>query len=79
MCLSDWPHITAWTMADTMWMDAFSLFKRRKSLGDYYLDFEDLDRVIRGFHDVNFRYVLAPSKRPPIKGFVPIAATREEV
>lgn len=47
-------------------------------MGEYYLNYEDLFRITRGFHEVNFRYVLAPSKTPPASGSIaPISATLE--
>lgn len=60
-------------------MDAFSFFKRRKSIGEYYLDFEDLVRMTRGFHEVNFRYVLSPSIAPKSAGLAPISADLEAI
>jgi hypothetical protein len=66
-------------MGQTEFLDAFSFFKRRKQMGEYYLDFEDLTRMTRGFHNVKFRYVLAPTKKPPISGLIPISATIEEI
>jgi predicted acylesterase/phospholipase RssA len=79
MCLSDFPQIPNWKMGQTEFLDALSFFKRRKQMGEYYQDFEDLTRLTRGFHNVKFRYVLAPTKQPPIGGFIPISATRDEI
>jgi hypothetical protein len=35
--------------------------------------------MTRSFHGVNFRYVLAPSKTPPISGTLPISADAEQI
>lgn len=34
--------------------------------------------VTRGYHNVTFRYTVAPTEMPPVSAFIPISATHEE-
>ena len=78
MCLDHFANLDKWTMQETSWKDALSIFLRRDKIGYYYNYFEDVISVTRGFHDVFFRYVLYPSQKPPSGGLIPINTTKED-
>ena len=43
---------------DLTWSNAFDYFMRRKKITNYYLNTEEVQRLFRGFHEVNFRLVV---------------------
>ena len=75
--------IDKWAKQETNWKDALSFYLRREKISGYYLYYEDVISVTRGFHDVFFRYILAPTRTPPSAGMVPInnskESTKEEI
>ena len=66
-------------MTDLKFLNAFQIFKRRTTIQDFYLDYEDLLRVTRSHPHINFRFTIAPSKEPPIEGLLPIGAPIETI
>lgn len=61
------------------WKSAYDIYKRRKDIYGYYYYEEDILRITRGFHDVNFRLIVKPGKELTSKGLVPIYATAEDI
>jgi hypothetical protein len=55
------------------------MYKRTTEIDNYYFYYEDVLRVRRGFPDVNFRHVVAPSRPMWDAGLVPIFATEEGI
>lgn len=55
------------------------MYGRRKSINHFYYYEEDFLRMTRGYHDVQFRLLVAPSKPLTSKGFVPINATADDI
>ena len=41
--------------------------------------YEDLLRVVRGYPDIQLRFVVSPTEEPPNTSTVPIFATKEEM
>jgi len=74
MCSSKVNVIEKWNKQDTNWKDALAFYLRRDDISDYYAFYEDVISVTRGFKDVFFRYVLAPTRSPPSGGFIPVSA-----
>lgn len=79
MALPDKYEITKWTMDDTKWKDALSFYKRKGEISSFYSIWEEVLRVTRGFPNVNFRYVVAPSVPAPSSSVITLSATKEDI
>jgi len=55
------------------------MYGRRKAINHFYYYEEDFLRMTRGYHDVNFRLLIAPSSPLTQKGMIPISATAEDI
>lgn len=78
-CYQDLHDIKLWTYEDLKWMNAYSLYERRKEIYNYYYYKEDLVRMTRGFHEIDFRFIVVPSEPLAAGGMVPINATKEDI
>jgi hypothetical protein len=66
-------------MKDANNKNAFKMGYRRQEFFNYYFwYYEDLLRVMRGFPDVQFRFIVSPSVTLPSDYFA-ISATREMI
>lgn len=61
MCYSNVYAVDEWSLDQTRWASAYEFYKRRKDITEYYLYLEDVIRLTRGYKDVSFRYLVAPS------------------
>lgn len=77
LCLQYANTIPTWTKDDMMWSNALDFYRRRERISDFYVDYEDMLRVTRAHPDITYRYTVAPSRTPPISGFIPISASKE--
>ena len=66
-------------VTDFTYANAWDFYDRRKKIFNYYYYEEDLVRVTRGFHEVDFRFVVIPSEPLVAGGLVPISATKEDI
>lgn len=74
----DYPiEIEQWSYEEALYKSVSEIQKRKTELKNAYYYLEDIERVMRGFQDVQFRYILQPSKKLPSK-FIPIISTLEE-
>ena len=78
-CYQETHEIDPWFYEDLMWENAHSFYRRRKKINNYYYYKEDLVRMTRGFHDVNFRLIAIPSEPLVAGGMIPISATKEDI
>jgi len=81
MCLNHVAKIEKWILEDTNWKDALAFYLRREEIAYYFREdeYSSIFSVTRGYHDVLFRYVLAPTKSPPSAGIIPINGSKENV
>ena len=79
LCYEDTYAIEDWTLPDTRWRNAFDFYSRRKEISHYYFYEEDIIRMTRGYHNVNFRMLIKPSIPLTSIGLLPINATHEEI
>ena len=77
LCLQLSSKVPKWTMEDTSWLNAGQIYRRRKQISEFYENYEDFLRVSRAYPDITYRYIVAPSRAPPISGFLPIDADEE--
>ena len=71
--------MTPWSTDNMSKLDAYTMYKRTLEIENYYFYYEDVLRVRRGYPDINFRHVVAPSRPMWNAGFVPIFATEEGI
>lgn len=69
------PH---WSYEDAKWKNSWDLHQRKNDLKEYYSFQEDVERVMRGFHHIKFRYIVSPSSQIPAAS-VPIYWTPEDI
>ena len=79
LCFETLFDIEAWNYDEMRWKTAYDIYGRRKEIYHFYYYEEDFLRMTRGYHDVNFRHLIAPSKPLTSKGLVPIDATPEDI
>ena len=46
---------------EMMWSNALDVYTRRVKITDFYIDYEDIIRVIRANPNVNYRYTVVPT------------------
>ena len=61
LCFDGPVDIKEWTYEEAKYKSVKELYERKIDLKNAYFYLEDIDRVMRGFPDVQFRYVLEPS------------------
>ena len=76
LCFSSVIDLPQWVMSDAEWENAYSYWRRRVEITDYYAYYEDVLRLTRGYPEIDFRHVVAPSVQVPESGFIPIFATK---
>ena len=69
----------AWDVEAMMWETAWNFYDRRKKIRNYHFHTEEVQRLYRGYHKVNFRLVIQPSKSLTSTGAVPINAGHKEL
>lgn len=79
LCYEHLNKFKKWQITEMRWKSAFNVYKRRKEIYKFYYYEEDVVRMTRGFHDVNFRLMVSPSKELTSKGLVPINATAKDI
>ena len=77
LAFSSTVDLPTWTMADSEWKNAFSIWSRKTTISKYYGWYEDILRITRGYPHIKFRYIVAPTKPVPSSGWIPINATHE--
>lgn len=65
MCFDKKIEIDNWTMEEARWKNAYQFDKRRDAFRDYYYYYEDIKRVIVGYPDIDFRFIVTPSTNLP--------------
>lgn len=65
-------------MEEARWKSGEQLYKRRQHYKEFYYYYEDIMRVIRGYPEVDFRFLITPTSNLPTK-FFPIYATSDEI
>lgn len=78
MCFDKKMEIEEWTLEEARWKSGNQLFERRELYRTYYYYFEDILRVIMGYPNVEFRFIIIPTTDLPSM-FFPIFATREQI
>ena len=78
MCFDSKTEVEQWTIEEARWKTGNQMFQRKEDFNTYYYYYEDILRVIRGYPDVQFRFVVTPSSDLP-SSFFPIYATQEEI
>jgi hypothetical protein len=78
MCFGNVVKIEQWTTAELKFKNAYDLYRRNSELREFYSDFEDIIRVVRGYPDVELRHLITPT-RSLAGGFVPIFDGSEEI
>lgn len=61
LCYEEQYDFGDWNTDDVRWKTAIDMYKRRKAISHYYYYEEDILRMTRGYHDVQFRMVITPS------------------
>ena len=79
LCYESMYDVKPWDAFQTRFKTAFDYYRRRKEIHHFYYYEEDFLRMTRGYHDVDFRLLIAPSKPLTSKGFVPINATADDI
>ena len=79
LCYESLYDVEHWDKYALRFKTAFDMYGRRKAIHHFYYYEEDFLRMTRGYHDVQFRLLVAPSKPLTSKGFVPINATAEDI
>ena len=62
LCLSSVTELKEWSMSDIKWQDAYSMYQRKLQIQTFYGNYEDVLGVSRGYHDVKFRFEIAPTE-----------------
>jgi hypothetical protein len=78
MCFDKAIEIEEWTIEEARWKSGYQMYERRQAYKNYYYYYEDIMRVIRGYPDINFRFIVTPSTDLPSR-FFPIYASKEEI
>lgn len=71
-------EVKKWTYEEARWKTSWDMNNRKKELKEYYYYKEDVERVMRGFPHIQFRYIMAPSVPIP-ESYIPIFQTKEEI
>ena len=79
LCYEDTYEIEDWSLPETRWRTALDFYRRRKEINKYYYYEEDIMRITRGYHNINFRLLIKPGIPLTSNGFLPINATHEEI
>ena len=81
LCYGDVPSIEKWSFDEKdgmRWKNASSFYQRRKAITELINTTEDFTRLKRGYHNVNFRFAIKPTKTLT-SGFVAVNASTEDV
>ena len=62
LCYETLYDVDPWEQHNLRWKTAIDMYGRRKSIHHFYYYEEDFLRMTRGYHDVEFRLLTAPSK-----------------
>lgn len=77
LCYGSIQHIDEWEIGENMrWKNAGNFYSRRKDITSTAMNTEDYQRLIRGYHNVDFRFAFKPSKNLT-SGFVAVKANSE--
>lgn len=68
-----------WDSEKLIWENAYDFYERRKEISRFYYYTGEIQRLYRGYHDVNFRLVIQPSAKLTTSGALPIEATRKDL
>ena len=79
LCYTTTHELNEWDLPETRWLTAYDFYQRRKQITNLYYYKEDLLRVTRGYHDVDFRLMVTPSEPLTEKGMIPIYATAADI
>ena len=58
LCYENPLILQEWDSENINWQTAWNFYNRRKSIKHYYFHTEEIQRLFRGYHDVNFRLVI---------------------
>jgi|LauGreDrversion4_2_1035121.scaffolds.fasta_scaffold1068944_1 hypothetical protein len=61
MCLGKPFDMYTLSGEEMMWSNALDVYTRRVKITDFYIDYEDIIRVIRANPNVNYRYTVVPT------------------
>ena len=75
---SPW-ELDKWDEENVFWKNAYQFYERRHDLAKFYVVSEDVERMYRGYHKVDFRLVVQPSENLTQSGAIPISATLEDI
>ena len=79
LCFDEVVNIKKWNTEDISWKNAYDFWNRRIDISNYYGWYEDVLRITRGYPNIHFRHVVAPTTQVPSSGIVPIFATTEQL
>jgi predicted acylesterase/phospholipase RssA len=79
LCFEKPIKLPKWEMFNSYWKDAKQLWNRSQEVSNYYFYYEDVLRVTRGYPNVKFRHIVAPTVPVPDNGYVPIFSTKENI
>lgn len=77
-CFDKQVFLEEWSMFDSKYKNAYQLYERKENFVNFYYYYEDITRVVRGYPDVHFRHLIAPTMQLP-GTWLPILEGREEV
>jgi len=60
LCFGQVARIDEWKMKEIKYKNAFEMYTRTAALKDFYYNFEDILRVVRGYPKVHFRHLISP-------------------
>ena len=78
LCFPAPVYLEKWTTSDARQKSAYEFSQRKEEMKIYNEAYEDVVRTVRGYPNVNFRYLITPSEVLPTQWF-PIFATDEEI
>ena len=61
LCLAKPFDMRTLSKEEMVWSHALDIYNRRVLITDFYIDYEDVIRVIRANPNVNYRYTVVPT------------------
>ena len=71
--------MNTWAPEELDFLNAWSYYNRREEISRFYFFTEEVQRLFRGYQDVNFRLVIQPSEELTSSGALPINAGLDEL
>lgn len=60
LCYSSPQKIAEYSKNEIKYLTAYDMWSRKTAVQDFFVYYQDIDRVIKGYPAVNFRHLIAP-------------------